>query len=435
MTRPHPRPGVRFLSPLRDFMRTEASGGLLLVAGAVLALLWVNSPWAASYERLWSQSLSVGLGEHVLRLSLRQWLNEGLMTIFFLVVGLEIKRELVVGHLKTKRGAVLPIFAALGGMIVPAVLYLAIAGGSAPRGWAIPMATDIALAVGVLAVVGNRVPPSLRAFLLALAIVDDIGAIVILALVYSSGIGWSWLLAAVALLVCTRVARQFDVQATWLYFALGVVVWLALHEAGVHPTLAGVAMGLLAPATARLSPELVDAEELADVSSLEAVFATTEIARSSVSVVEWLQYALHPWTSYVIVPLFAFANSGIVVSASGVSDALKSPVFWGVFVGLVAGKPIGVLLAPSAVRRFDFADGLASSARQRLGIGAAAGIGFTVALFITELALTEVQLRSHAKLAILFASAVAACLSLVLLKTTRFVASEGIGGRSRSESS
>lgn len=203
----------------------------------------------------------------------------------------------------------------------------------------------------------------------------------------------------------------------------------------MHPTLAGVAMGLLAPATARLSPELVDAEELADVSSLEAVFATTEIARSSVSVVEWLQYALHPWTSYVIVPLFAFANSGIVVSASGVSDALKSPVFWGVFVGLVAGKPIGVLLAPSAVQRFDFADGLASSARQRLGIGAAAGIGFTVAFFITELALTEVQLRSHAKLAILFASAVAACLSLVLLKTTRFVASEGIGGRSRSESS
>jgi Na+:H+ antiporter, NhaA family len=435
VTRSHPRPGVRFLSPLRDFMRTETSGGVLLVAGAVLALLWVNSPWSASYERLWSQSLSIGLGDHVLRLSLRQWLNEGLMTIFFLVVGLEIKRELVVGHLKTKRAAVLPIFAALGGMIVPAGIYLAIAGGSAPRGWAIPMATDIALAVGVLAVVGDRVPSSLRAFLLALAIVDDIGAIVIIALVYSSGIGWSWLLTAVALLVCTRVARQFDVQATWLYFALGVVVWFALHEAGVHPTLAGVAMGLLAPATARLSPELVDAEELADVSSLEAVFATTEIARSSVSVVEWLQYALHPWTSYVIVPLFAFANAGIVVSASGISDALKSPVFWGVFFGLVAGKPIGVLLAPSAVQRFGLADGLESSAGQRLGIGAAAGIGFTVALFITELALTEAQLRSHAKLAILLASAVAAGLSLVLLKTTRPVASEGIGGRSRSESS
>ena len=416
-------------------MRTEASGGVLLVAGAVLALLWVNSPWAASYERLWSQSLSIGLGDDILSLSLRQWLNEGLMTIFFLVVGLEIKRELVVGHLKTRRAAALPIFAALGGMIVPAGIYLAIAGASAPKGWAIPMATDIALAVGVLAVVGDRVPSSLRAFLLALAIVDDIGAIVIIALVYSSGIGWSWLLAAVALLVCTRVARQFDVQAPWVYVALGVVVWFALHEAGVHPTLVGVAMGLLAPATARLSPELVDAEELADVSSLEAVFVTTEIARSSVSVVEWLQHALHPWTSYVIVPLFAFANSGIVISASGVGDAFQSRVFWGVFVGLVAGKPIGVFLAPSVVQRFGLAEAVASSAQQRLGIGAAAGIGFTVALFITELALTEVQLRSHSKLAILLASAVAACLSLVLLKTTRFVASEGIAGRSRSESS
>jgi Na+:H+ antiporter, NhaA family len=419
VTRSHPRPGVRFLSPLRDFMRTEASGGVLLVAAAALALLWVNSPWASSYERLWSQSLSVGIGEHVLRLTLRQWLNEGLMTIFFFVVGLEIKRELVVGHLKTKRAAALPIVAALGGMIVPAGIYLAIAGGSAPRGWAIPMATDIALAVGVLAVVGDRLPSSLRAFLLALAIVDDIGAIVIIALVYSSGIGWAWLVAAAALLVCTRAARQFDLQATWLYVGLGVVVWFALHEAGVHPTLAGVAMGLLAPATARLSPELVDAEELADVSSLEAVFATTEIARSSVSVVQWLQYALHPWTSYVIVPLFALANSGIVVSASGVSDALKSPVFWGVFVGLVAGKPIGVLLAPSVAQRFGLAEGAASSAHQRLGIGAAAGIGFTVALFIAELALTEAQLRSHAKLAILLASAVAACLSLGFLKTAR----------------
>jgi Na+:H+ antiporter, NhaA family len=418
VTRPHPTPGVRFLSPLRDFMRTETSGGVLLVAGAMLALLWVNSPWAASYERLWSQTLSIELGHQVLRLSLRQWLNEGLMTIFFLVVGLEIKRELVVGHLKTKRAAALPFFAALGGMIVPAGIYLAIAGGSAPKGWAIPMATDIALAVGVLAVVGDRVPSSLRAFLLALAIVDDIGAIMIIALVYSSGIGWSWLVTAVALLVFTRIARQFDVQATWLYVALGAVVWFALHEAGVHPTLAGVAMGLLAPATARLSPELVDAEELADVSSLEAAFATTEIARSSVSVVEWLQYALHPWTSYVIVPLFAFANSGIVVSANGVGDALKSPVFWGVFVGLVAGKPIGVLLTPFVARRFGLAEGVESSARQRIGIGAAAGIGFTVALFISELAL-DGELRSHAKLAILLASVVAACVSLGLLKTTR----------------
>jgi Na+:H+ antiporter, NhaA family len=418
LTRSHSRPGVRFLSPLRDFMRTETSGGVLLVAGAVLALVWVNSPWAASYERLWSQSLSVGLGDHVLRLSLRQWLNEGLMTIFFLVVGLEIKRELVVGHLKTKRAAALPIFAALGGMIVPAVIYLAIAGGSAPKGWAIPMATDIALAVGVLAVVGDRVPSSLRAFLLALAIVDDIGAIVIIALVYSSGIGWSWLLAAVALLVCTRAARYFEVQATWLYAALGAVVWFALHEAGVHPTLAGVAMGLLAPATPRLSPELVDAEELADVSSLEAVFVTTEIARSSVSVVEWLQYALHPWTSYVIVPLFALANSGIVVSVSGVGDAFRSRVFWGVFVGLIVGKPIGVLLAPSVAKRFGLDEGMASSGRQRLGIGAAAGIGFTVALFISELALSG-ELQSHAKLAILLASVVAACLSLGLLKTTQ----------------
>ena len=413
MTRSHARSGVRFLSPLRDFMRTEASGGVLLVFGAVLAMAWVNSPWSASYERLWSQTVSIGLGSHVLQLTLREWLNEGLMTIFFFVVGLEIKRELVVGHLKSRRAAVLPIVAALGGMAVPALLYLLIAGGTAPKGWAIPMATDIALAVGVLAVAGSRVPSALRAFLLALAIVDDIGAIVIIALVYSSGVDWTWLLLAVALLGCTRLARRFDLRATWLYVVLGVVVWFALHEAGVHPTLTGVAMGLLAPAIPRLSEELVDAEELADVSSMEAAFATTDIARSSVSVVEWLQYVLHPWTSYVIVPLFAFANSGIVVSSSGVGQAVKSPVFWGVFVGLVVGKPIGVLLAPTFARQMSQDD---SSPTQRLGIGAAAGIGFTVALFISDLAFTDDALGADAKLAILVASAVAASLALGLLR-------------------
>lgn len=409
-------PFIRLLSPLRDFLAAEASGAILLAVAALAALVWANSPWRDSYEQLWTSRAAISVAGHSLDLDLRHWINDGLMTVFFLVVGLEIKRELTQGHLAGRRAAMLPIAAAIGGMVVPALIYLAIAGGTAPRGWAIPMATDIALAVGVLAVARNRIPASLRSYLLGLAIVDDIGAIVIIAAVYSTGVRWGWLAAALVGLAVTAAVRWFGVFSTPVYVVLGVVVWYGLLEAGIHPTLAGVAMGLLAPAVPRLRAELVDVDELTNLSDVVAAHSTSELAKHSVSVVEWLQHVLHPWTSYLIVPAFALANSGIQLSGNGVSAALRSPITWGVFAGLVVGKPIGVVLATRLATRSGIADvPEGATRRQVLGIGAAAGIGFTVALFITELAFTDPAQQSNAKLAILIASVLAAAVSIALL--------------------
>ncbi len=248
-------------------------------------------------------------------------------------------------------------------------------------GWAIPMATDIALAVGVLAAAGSRVPASLRAFLLGLAIVDDIGAIVIIAAVYSSGLMFGWVAAAVAGVVATLAVRAPGVHSTWVYVVVGGMVWLSLHEAGIHPTIAGVIMGLVAPSTPRLRPELIDDDELTDLSDVDAARTTSDVARGSVSVVEWLQHVLHPWTSYVIVPIFALTNSGIEPSADGFVDAARSPITWGVFCGLLVGKPLGVVLATRATIRAGVADRPeGANSRILVGIGAAAGIGFTVPL-------------------------------------------------------
>lgn len=411
-------PIVRMLSPLRDFLATEASGAVLLAGGAIAALVWANSPWSQSYEDLWSTKVGISVGTDSLVLDLRHWINDGLMTIFFLVVGLEIKRELTDGHLSSRRAALLPGVAALGGMVVPALVYLAIAGSSAPRGWAIPMATDIALAVGVLAVAGSRVPASLRAYLLGLAIVDDIGAIVIIAAVYSTGVMFGWLAAAAVGVILTVAVSRLGVYSTWVYALIGAFVWFSLHEAGVHPTLAGVVMGLLAPSSPRLHRDLIDGDELTDLSDVDAARTTSDLARGSVSVVEWLQHVLHPWTSYAIVPLFALANSGISISADGLDDAVRSPITWGVFVGLLVGKPLGVVIATRVTVRAgftDYPDG--AQPRQIVGIGAAAGIGFTVALFICELALTDPIDQSNAKLAILAASVLAAAMSAAILTT------------------
>jgi Na+:H+ antiporter, NhaA family len=406
------QPVARLLSPLRDFLATEASGALLLAGGAVLALIWVNSPWSHSYEELWTTQAGFDIAGHGLTLDLRGWVNDALMTIFFFVVGLEIKRELTDGHLATKRTAILPGIAALGGMMVPALIYLAIAGGTAARGWAIPMATDIALAVGVLTVAGSRVPGSLRAFLLGLAIVDDIGAIVVIALFYTTSVVAGWLATAVLGLALAMVFKWLGVHATGVYVLCGALVWLGFHEAGIHPTISGVIMGLLAPTTARLNVDLIDVEELADLSDIEAARSTSQLARGSVSVVEWLQHVLHPWTSYLIVPVFALANSGIEVSFDRLRDAVDSPITWGVFLGLLVGKPIGVQLATRGAVRAHLSDmPTGTSSRHLMGASTAAGIGFTVSLFITELAFDDPVDQSNAKLAILVASVTAAVLS------------------------
>lgn len=380
-------PLVRLLSPLRDFLRTEAAGGILLVGAAVVALVWANSPWSAGYRSFWDGNAEITILGHTLEMTTRDWLNDGLMTLFFLVVGLEIKREITSGHLASRRAGALPVVAAIGGMAVPAVLYLAIAGTTAPRGWGVPMATDIALAVGVLAVLGDRVPPAMRAFLLGLAIVDDIGAIVVIAAFYSDGVAWGWLAAGAATVAAAVAARAAGVRWSGAYWVLGGACWLALHEAGVHPTLTGVIFGLLAPVTP--GPDGSVAERLLD--------------------------RLHPLTSYVIVPLFALANTGIEINGELVREAARSPLTWGIVAGLVVGKPLGVTLFATLAARSGITDPVPGTRRQLAGIGAAAGIGFTVALFVAELAFVDGRQVAAAKLAIVAASTVSGLIAVATL--------------------
>jgi Na+:H+ antiporter, NhaA family len=409
----------RLIRPLVDFIHTEAAGGVALVAAAIVALLWANSPWDASYDDVWTTHLAVALGDWELDLDLRDWINDGLMALFFFVVGLEIKRELVEGELRDPRRAALPACAALGGMVVPALIYAAFnAGGEGSEGWGIPMATDIAMAVGVLSLLGSRASPSLKLFLLALAIVDDIGAIVVIAVFYTNDIGGKALLASAGLVVVVAAMRGAGVTSIAPYAVIGAALWLALHESGVHATLAGVVLGLMTPTQPIRHPELVDAGELADVSSYEAARQTATAARESVSVVEWLEHQLHPWTSFVIVPLFVLANAGLPLSGAAVGDALTSPVAGGIVGGLVAGKFVGVagftwLAARLRVARLP--EGATWSGI--LGVSALAGIGFTVSIFITELAFAGTSLEDEAKIAILAASVLAAASGSALLVT------------------
>jgi NhaA family Na+:H+ antiporter len=421
------RHGPTFIRPLVDFLQTEAAGGVVLVAATVVALVWANSPWDAAYDALWETRLGISFAGHTLDLDLRDWVSEGLMALFFLVVGLEIKRELVEGELRDPRQAALPAVAAVGGMVVPAAIYLVVnAGGDGTAGWGIPMATDIAMAIGVLSLVGSRVAPSLKLFLLALAIVDDIGAVLVIALVYTEDIDLVSLAAAGATVAAIVALRRARVRVHLPYALLGVALWLALHEAGLHATLAGVVLGLLAPTQPARQPELIDVEALADVSTLAAARETATLAREAVSVVEWLEHLLHPWTGFVIVPLFALANAGVPLGGDAVGDALSSPVAAGVVAGLVLGKPLGITLAAWLAVRLRLArlpDGTTWAGV--ISVATLAGIGFTVSILVAGLAFDDPGVVDEAKLAILMASLVSALAGIGLLVTT---SSEGPAG-------
>jgi Na+:H+ antiporter, NhaA family len=415
------RSGPVFIAPLREFLYTESAGGVILVAAALVALVWANSPWKDAYQDLWHTELSISLGERTLELDLREWVNDGLMTIFFFVVGLEIKRELVEGELRGVRRAAMPALAAVGGMVVPALIYTAVnAGGPGARGWGIPMATDIAMAVGIVALLGSRVDPALKLFLLALAIVDDIGAIAVIAIFYSGRIDTDSLLIAVGLVIVLLLVRLAGVRSTLIPLALGLGLWLALEESGVHATIAGVLLGLLAPTRPHVQRELVDVDVLADISTAQAARETASLARQSVSVVEWLEHVLHPWSSFVIVPLFALANTGITLSAEAISDAATSRVAVGVLLGLVVGKLVGISLFTWLALRLNIAvipEG--ATARGIAGIAALAGIGFTVSIFVTDLAFADPAVQNEAKVAILAAAVLAGGLGATILSRWR----------------
>ena len=401
------------ISPLADFFKQESASGKLIVLASLVGLLVANSPWGKSYFEILESTFSFSLSAFSFEMNLIHFINDGLMTIFFFVVGLEIKRELVEGHLSTLKNAALPFFAAIGGMLVPALIYLSIAGDSYSSGWAIPVATDIALAVGVLGLIGSKSISILRPFLLGLAVIDDIGAILIIAVFFSVGVNFSWLLAAGVLVLIVVLIKYLDIRFTTVYIFLGLILWLCLYESGVHPTMAGVILGLLAPAIPFISKEYVDTEELVDLS----VAKTKKIAKNSVSVVEWLLHQIHPWTAFLIVPLFAFANSGIVISSQSLQEALNSPLAWAIFAGLVAGKPLGIL-AFSFVAIKTNVGALSGTVKWReiFATGSSAGIGFTVSIFIAKLAFTDPNLQNLAILSVLVASVFSGVLSLLLFK-------------------
>ena len=423
----------RLIRPLIDFIHTEAAGGFALLAAAIAALAWANSPWQASYDDLWTTHLAVSLGDWGIDLELREWINEGLMVLFFFVVGLEIKRELAEGELRDPRRALLPVCAALGGMLAPALIYVAFnAGGAGLDGWGIPMATDIAMAVGVLGLMGSRVSPSLKLFVLALAIVDDIGAIVVIAVFYTNEIHVDALLASAGLLLAVAAMRRWGVRSIGAYAAVGVALWLTLHNSGIHGTLVGVALGLMTPTQPARQADLVDAAELADVSSYQAARETATAARESVSLVEWLEHGLHPWTSFLVVPLFVLANAGVQLSRDSVGAAFTSSVTGGIVVGLVVGKFVGVAGFTWLATRLRLAR-LPDDATWSgiLGVSALAGIGLTVSIFITDLAFGGTSLGDEAKIAILAASVLAAAIGSALIVTTSRPRARARGGLSR----
>ncbi len=390
---------IRAIAPLRDFLHRESASGVLILIASFFGLAVANSPLGDSYESFLAIQYQLGIDEIFVKLTVLKTINYVLMTIFFFVVGLEIKRELTSGHLSTFRKAIMPFVAAVGGMAVPAIIYLLIAGDVEPNGWGVPVATDIALAVGLLALVGTNAVASLRSFLLALAVIDDIGAILIIALVYSTGVQISWVMATILMVFWIYAFKKMGAVKIWIYVLLGVSLWYCMYKSGVHPTLAGVVMGLLAPNQPKNDSGLVDSED------------------GSVSVIEYLQNKLHPWSSFLIVPVFAFANTGVEISNESISAALDSPIAWGIFFGLVLGKPVGVLLSTYLARKIRLGE-YPDSARNVdiLATGSAAGIGFTVAIFIANLAFDSVAIQNLAVFAVIVASVVSGLISYAMFK-------------------
>lgn len=396
----------------RRFLGTESGSAVLLVGAAVVALVWANL--GAGYEPFWHTGLAVSFGDAALDLDLRHWVKDGLMVLFFLSVGLEIARETTLGELRGFRALAAPAAAALGGLVVPALFFLALnAGGEAAGAWGIAISTDTAVMLGVLALLGPRCPDQLRVFLLALAIVDDIGAVLAIALFYTDEVDLLALFVAVVLLAGLLALRWVRFWRTPFYAVVGILCWVAVLRSGVHPSVVGVALGLLVNAYAPRRTEMVEAVRIGKNFLLDPTPERARTARAvavaAVSPNERLQQAIQPWSSYVIVPLFVLANAGVVLSSETLSAAATSLLTWGIVLGLVVGKPIGVVVGTWVALRTGLGR-VPDTLRwgQLLGGSALSGIGFTVALFVTELALTDELLIAEAKIGILTGSVLAA---------------------------
>ncbi len=439
------RPIDWLLSPFQEFLRIEAAGGILLLATTAIALIWANSPWAQSYHDFWHIPVTVGIGSFQLSYSLSHWVNDGLMVIFFFVVGLEIKRELLVGELASPRKAAIPIAAAIGGMAVPALMYAVVnAGEPSLKGWAIPCATDIAFALGVLAMLGKRVPVQLKIFLMALAIVDDIGAVLIIAVFYTSEVSVTALGAAAIILVLLVAANLLHVRRITVYGVLGVLLWVAVLESGVHATIAGVVLAFTIPSKFRIqgadfvgfARKAIDEFEQAGGNENDCMFNrqrqrwvhSLETACEHVQTpLVRFEHGLHPWTSFVIVPIFAMANAGVTFGA-GVGDALTTRISIGIILGLVLGKQAGIMLftwLAVKLRLGSLADEI--NWKQVYAASWLAGIGFTMSIFIAYLGFGEgTENLDTAKIGVLAGSLIAGVTGFVLLRAfTREATSPG----------
>lgn len=425
------------LRPFQRFINLEASGGIVLFFVTILAFAWANSPWADSYFAYWRGSLEVGAGKFRTTHSIHHWINDGLMTVFFFVMGMEIKRELIAGELKNIRVAALPILAALGGVVCPAVIYSIVANGTdAMRGWAIPTATDIAFSLGVLAVLGSRVPVALKIFLAALAIADDIVAVAVIAFFYTSDLSYGALAAAAMWFAAAYILNITGVRHPAIYAAVGLGLWVSVLASGVHATIAGVLLAIAIPTRSRIdSHAFIDEVQnelqrfesrldsptsmVSDNEALEAIHQLEQRCEQVQPLLMRFQHALHPWVSFGIMPLFALANAGVRVVGEGSPD-LMHPAAVGAALGLALGKPLGVtLFAWLAVKL-----GIASlpqgvNWRHIHGAGWLAGIGFTMALFVGELAFGEGPALAAAKIAILAASIFAGIVGTILLLRNR----------------
>lgn len=414
----------RIATPFQRFIHTEAAGGGVLLVAAIAALVIANSAWGPQVEAFWKAPVGFRVGDFALEHSLRHWINDGLVTLFFFVVGLEIKREMVTGELSKRGAAAFPLVAAVGGMLVPAAIYLALVSGpEASAGWGVVMATDIAFVVGCLALLGRRVPDSLRIFALALAIIDDIGAILVIGVGYSQGFHILPFLGAVVAFGATALMQWLGIRPVSAYWVLGFICWAFLHESGIHPTIAGVALGLLTPVKAWVDETRFDhflgwargsmgsPEEEVKPRPEAMRRALARAARESISPQRRLENAVHPWSAFVVLPLFALANAGVPVSTANIYE----PIALAIIAGLVVGKPLGI---------FAFSWGAAALGMARkpgdlrwphiLGAGLLCGIGFTMALFIANLAFEGSALES-AKIGILLASLIAGIAGMLVL--------------------
>lgn len=417
----------KIMLPVERFLAIESASGILLMFMALVAMFWANSSWSDSYHALWRTPVVISIGNLSFARDIHFWINDGLMTVFFFVVGLEIRREIHRGELSSLKRATLPLAAALGGMLVPALFYLALNGGKpSAMGWGVPMATDIAFAVGVLTLLGNRVPPALRVLLLGLAVIDDIGAIIVIALFYSGTLSLHGLAVAVAGIALLILMQKVGIRSPWAYVVPALIAWSGTYAAGIHPTIAGVVVGLMTPVRAWYDAEVfleLVQERLAGIrdnimgpeDALLPDLAEINAARSEViSPVEKIQHALHGWVSFGIMPLFALANAGVPLGNATIEgDGLL--VFLGITLGLLAGKPLGVMFLSWISCRMGLTTLPAGVKWSHIALmGMCAGIGFTMAIFIGQLAFPPGPLLETAKLAILCASVLAGVIAMAM---------------------